>query len=67
MNRLLGATPSRLFKIPKFALMTAKGIINFSIRRMPWEKGLNIGIRRYTLSRENEDTEATFPVEKKAD
>ena len=67
MNKLLGATPSRLFNIPRLALMTAKGIINFSIRRTPCEKGLKIGIRRYTLSRENEETDATFPVEKKAD
>jgi len=37
------------------------------MRSAPWEKGSKTGIRRYTASREKEDTDAMFPVLKKAD
>jgi len=47
--------------------MTAKGTRILNIRSAPWEKGSKIGIRRYTASREKEETEAMLPVEKKAD
>lgn len=67
MNRALGATPSLLLRTPKFALMRANGIISLSTRRAPCENGLKTGMRRYTLSSEKEETEAMFPVLKKAD
>ena len=47
--------------------MSAKGIRSLSRSKAPWEKGSKMGIRRATLSRLKEDTEATFPVLKKAD
>jgi hypothetical protein len=67
MKRADGATPNLLFRIPRFAEMSAKGMRSFSMSKAPCEKGSKIGIRRYTLSRLNEDTDATFPVLKKAD
>ena len=47
--------------------MTANGIMILRTRRAPCEKGLKMGIRRYTLSREKDETEAMLPVEKNAD
>ena len=37
------------------------------MRSAPWENGSKIGISRDTLSRLNDETDATFPVLKKAD
>lgn len=67
MKSALGATPRRRFRIPRFALMQANGVRSLRTSKAPWEKGLKTGSRRYTLSREKEETEATLPVEKKAD
>lgn len=47
--------------------MRANGIMSLRIRRAPWEKGSKTGMRRLTESREKAETEATLPVEKKAD
>lgn len=46
MNKLLGATPRRRLRMPRLALMMAKGMRIFRTRRAPWEKGLKIGMRR---------------------
>lgn len=46
MNRLLGATPRRRVRMPRLALMRAKGMRSFRTRRAPWEKGLKTGISR---------------------
>jgi hypothetical protein len=67
MNSADGATPSLLFKIPRLAEIRAKGIINFRISNAPWENGSKTGINLETLSRLNAETDATFPVLKKAD
>ena len=47
--------------------MRAKGTRILKRRRAPWWNGLKMGMSRYTLSREKEETEAMLPVEKKAD
>ena len=47
--------------------MSAKGIMSLNMRSAPWEKGSKTGIRRATLSRLKDETEATLPVLKKAD
>lgn len=67
MNSAEGATPNLLLRIPRFAEMSAKGIRSLSMSNAPWENGSKMGTSRYTLSRLKEDTEATFPVLKKAD
>jgi hypothetical protein len=67
MKSAEGATPILRFRIPRFALMIAKGIMIFKTRRAPCEKGSKTGMRRYTDSREKEEMEAMFPVLKKAD
>src|SRR5512140_2969935 len=67
MRRAEGATPSRLFKIPKLAEMRANGIMSFRINMAPCENGSKTGISRTTLSRLNDDTEATLHVLKNAD
>ena len=67
MNKALGATPSRLLRMPRLALMTANGIMIFSISNAPCENGSNTGMSRYTASREKEDMDAMLPVLKKAD
>lgn len=67
MKSAEGATPRRLFRMPRLAEMRAKGTISFSIRSAPWEKGSKTGISLLTLSKLNADIEAMFPVLKKAD
>ena len=62
-----GATPSLLLRMPRFAEMSANGIMSFRISNAPWDQGSKTGIRRWTLSKLNDDTEATFPVLKNAD
>jgi len=47
MNSALGARfPSLRFRIPRFALMNAKGMRSLSRRRAVWEKGEKMGRRR---------------------
>jgi len=53
--------------MPRLAEIKANGIISFNTKSDPWENGSKIGIRRYTLSRLNDEIEATFPVLKNAD
>src|SRR5690242_10236409 len=67
MNNALGATPSRRLRSPKLADSAAKGTISFSMSSAPWLKGSKTGMRRYTASREKEDTDAMFEALKKAD
>lgn len=67
MNNADGATPNLLLRIPKLAEIKAKGIMIFSMSSAPCENGSKIGIRRETLSRLKDETEATFPVLKNAD
>lgn len=66
MNNAEGATPSRLFKIPKLAEIKANGTMSFQISKAPWDSGSKTGTSRLTLSRLKEEREATFPVQKKA-
>jgi hypothetical protein len=67
MKRAEGATPSRLFKMPRFAEIRAKGIMSLTIRRAPCENGSKTGTKRLTDSSENAETAAILPVLKKAD
>lgn len=67
MKSELGATPSRRVRIPRLALMMAKGMSSLSRSNAPWENGLKTGMSRYTESSEKEEMEAMLPVEKKAD
>lgn len=47
--------------------MIANGIRIFRMSSAVWENGLKTGISRVTLSSEKDETEAMFPVLKKAD
>lgn len=67
MNSAEGATPILLFSMPRLADTSAKGIISFKINSTPCENGSKMGMSLVTLSRLNDDTDATLPVEKKAD
>lgn len=67
MKSELGATLSRRVRMPRLALMTAKGMSSLSRSSAAWEKGLKTGISRYTESSEKAEMEAMLPVEKKAD
>lgn len=67
MKSELGATPRRRVRMPRLALMTAKGMSSLSRSSAPCENGLKIGISRYTESSEKDEMEAMLPVEKKAD
>lgn len=67
MNNADGATRSRLFNIPRFAEMSANGIMSFTINKAPWEKGSKMGTSRLTLSRLKAERAAILPVLKNAD
>lgn len=67
MNRALGATFKRRFRMPRFALIMANGTRILNMSNAPCENGLKTGMRRWTLSSEKEEIEAILPVEKKAD
>lgn len=67
MNNALLCRPILRFNIPNAADINAKGVINFRTSKAPCEKGSKTGISLYTESRENDDTDAMLPVEKKAD
>lgn len=67
MKSAEGATPSRLFRMPRLAEIRAKGIISLTVSSAPCENGSKTGMSLLTLSRLNAETDATFPVLKNAD
>src|SRR6478735_7263076 len=67
MKSAEGATPSLRLRRPKAALRAANGTMSLRMRSAPWEKGSKMGTRRYTASREKEETDAMLLALKKAD